>query len=38
MIADGLTKPLGSITFKKFVKCLGLITETEEDENQDVIR
>ncbi len=26
MIADGLTKPLGPIAFKEFVKCLGLNT------------
>ena len=29
MIADGLTKPLGPIAFKEFVKCLGLTTEAE---------
>ena len=26
MIADGLTKPLGSIIFKEFIKSLGLMT------------
>ena len=29
MIADGLTKSLGPIAFKKFVKHLGLTTEAE---------
>ena len=29
MIPDGLTKPLGAIAFKEFVKCLGLITDAK---------
>lgn len=29
LIADGLTKPLGLIGFKEFVKFLGLTTKTE---------
>lgn len=29
MIAEGLTKPLGLIAFKKFVKCLSLTTKVE---------
>ena len=29
MILDGLTKPLGPIAFKEFVKCLGLTTGAE---------
>ena len=29
MIADSLTKPLGPIAFKKFVKHLGLMIEAE---------
>ena len=29
MIANGLTKPLGPIAFKEFVKYLGLTTEAE---------
>ena len=33
MIADGLTKPLGPIAFKEFVKCLGLMTEVEAEHN-----
>ena len=37
MIADSLTKPLGPIAFKQFVKCLGLMTEMEADQNQDII-
>ena len=32
MIANGLTKPLDPIAFKKFVKCLRLITETEAEQ------
>ena len=38
MIADGLTKPLGPIAFKEFVKSLGLMTEMEADQNQDVVQ
>ena len=33
MIADGLTKPLGLIAFKEFVKCLGFMTQIEADQN-----
>lgn len=29
MIIDSLTKPLGLITFEEFIKYLGLMTETE---------
>lgn len=29
MIANGLTKSLGPIAFKEFVKCLGLMTKAE---------
>lgn len=35
MIADGLTKPLGPIAFKKFVKYLGLMTEVEAEYNSE---
>ncbi len=35
MIADGLTKPLGPIEFKEFVKCLGLPTEAEAAERAE---
>ena len=37
MITDGLTKSLGPIAFKEFVKCLGLMTKIEADQNQDVV-
>ena len=37
MIADDLTKPLGPIAFKEFVKCLGLMTKMEADQNQYVV-
>lgn len=33
IIANSLTKPLGPITFKKFVKYLYLITKAEAEHN-----
>lgn len=33
MITDGLIKPLGLILFKKFLKYLGLIIETEVEQD-----
>ena len=37
MIANGLTKPLGPIAFKEFVKYLDFMTEIEADQNQNII-
>ena len=37
ILANGLTKPLGYIAFKEFVKCLGLMTEMEANQNQDIV-
>lgn len=33
IIADSLTKSLGSIIFKEFVKCLGLMIETKAEQD-----
>ena len=35
MIAHGLTKLVSPIGFKEFMKCLGLMTETEAEKRAD---
>lgn len=38
MIGDSLTKSLGPIAFKEFVKYMGLMTEVEVEQNHEPVR